>query len=591
MKVRIDPAGRSGFDRERQFLWIAVALLVAAILFPAPGHAREVLVVSGVVLIDAEAVDGAQDARVNIQIVDGKLDLISADPIPADDAMVSYEADGGVVLGVLNLREPASFIVLEADPRADFAVLLDTASYISFAIQDGEVVRNRLRRRYREAVPAAETGPVRRAPTRAPVALPINYGRKHRWNAWDRKWTRGAFLAAGVIDRQNWVSQDTANNSQVGDLSDSSSGEVRGIRFGAVGTINFKKPWVYTLFGATNAYDRGFDPKEVDGVTWFDYRLDMPFTHWATLSVGKQKEPIAFERTMTLINQPMMERSASGDAMLPSRNFGLVFTGFSKNQRMTWGLGAFNRWFENEIAFGDSPTVVVARLTGLAYQSPSEDSLLHLGVGSRYSDAKLGIRYVTTPEINNSPVFVDTGEFPADDAWTWNVESSFRSGRLWLIGEFTQSRVFAPSAGDPVFNGYYVAGAWALTGEVREYDGRYGILRSMPVARPVDRGGFGALEVTARWSTLDLTDGAIEGGDLQVASAGLNWWLTASASLSMNYRHVILDRMGEIGHADSELSFDPRNPTRFRWSDGSRPSRDACCLLSPAGCSDDPRRT
>ena len=72
MKVRIDPAGRSGFDRERQFLWIAVALLVAAILFPAPGHAREVLVVSGVVLIDAEAVDGAQDARVNIQIVDGK---------------------------------------------------------------------------------------------------------------------------------------------------------------------------------------------------------------------------------------------------------------------------------------------------------------------------------------------------------------------------------------------------------------------------------------------------------------------------------------------------------------------------------------
>jgi hypothetical protein len=39
-----------------------------------------------------------------------------------------------------------------------------------------------------------------------------------------------------------------------------------------------------------------------------------------------------------------------------------------------------------------------------------------------------------------------------------------------------------------------------------------------------------------------------------VASAGLNWWLTASASLSMNYRHVILDRMGEIGHADSVTS-------------------------------------
>jgi phosphate-selective porin len=76
----------------------------------------------------------------------------------------------------------------------------------------------------------------------------------------------------------------------------------------------------------------------------------------------------------------------------------------------------------------------------------------------------------------------------------------------------------------------------------------------MPISRPVDRGGFGGVELTARWSALDLTDGAIAGGELKVASVGVNWWLTSSASLNINYRHVILDRFDEVGHADSITS-------------------------------------
>jgi phosphate-selective porin OprO/OprP len=67
----------------------------------------------------------------------------------------------------------------------------------------------------------------------------------------------------------------------------------------------------------------------------------------------------------------------------------------------------------------------------------------------------------------------------------------------------------------------------------------------------VDRGGWGAWELALRWSDLNLSDGAIEGGRVQIVSAGVNWWLLPSASVNINYRHVILDRFDETGHSDS----------------------------------------
>ena len=41
-------------------------------------------------------------------------------------------------------------------------------------------------------------------------------------------------------------------------------------------------------------------------------------------------------------------------------------------------------------------------------------------------------------------------------------------------------------------------------------------------------------------STIDLTDGGLTGGEMDVWSAGLNWWLASSAQVSANYRIVRL---------------------------------------------------
>jgi len=71
----------------------------------------------------------------------------------------------------------------------------------------------------------------------------------------------------------------------------------------------------------------------------------------------------------------------------------------------------------------------------------------------------------------------------------------------------------------------------------------------VPAARPVDAGGWGSLELTARYSTLDLEDGSVRGDTMDVYSLGLNRWLTPLTELSMDYRYISLDRDGTTWHS------------------------------------------
>jgi phosphate-selective porin OprO/OprP len=332
----------------------------------------------------------------------------------------------------------------------------------------------------------------------------------------------------------------------VGDLDDSDGGEVRALRFGVVGTLNFPQPWVYTVFAATNGFTKGFDTDDDDDLTLFDWRLDIPFFAETTISLGKQKEPISLERSMGMIYLPMQERSAVSDAMLPSRNIGILLSGMAFNQRMTWAGGAFNNWLDPDSSgsFSENASQFIGRVTGLPFISEDESNLLHLGFGLRYTNAEKGLFYSTEPEFDQSPSFVNTGAFAAKSSLTYNFEASWRKGPFWLLGEYVYNDVNAPDQGNPNFTGYFVAGTWALTGEMRTYNHRSGTFSPLPVAQSVYQGGWGAWEVGARWSNVDLTDGRVKGGEMQIASVGLNWWLTSFFKVDFNYRWIMLDRFG-----------------------------------------------
>ena len=463
---------------------------------------------------------------------------------PGDTAV---DSNGGFLFGQIALGSRPSFVILDADPRENVDVLLDTKTYARFSVREGVIVKNELPAM---AVLSAELEPKPRlwkAYTPPPIAVPIRYYDSRKWNKFETKPISGLFIGALMLDRQFWLSQDSSSESQVGDLSDFEGGEIRALRFGVVGTLNFKRPWRYTVFAATHTFDKGFDVDRNDEFTWFDYRLDIPLSANLMLSVGKQKEPISMERLASLAHLPMQERSAIADAVMPARNHGITLSGTAASDNVSWAFGAFNNWVDSGESFSDTSSVLVGRGTWAPAFLQSDSNLLHVGLGLRRSDAKQPLRARSEPEFDNAPLYVDTGPLSADDQMTYNLEAYWRNGPYMLGFEYIGTDVNAPQLGDPFFSGYHLTGSWAVTGEMRGYRKRSGTFDPLPVARPVNQGGWGAVELAFRYSNTDLTDGTVDGGDMDIYSLGVNWWFTRSAHLALNYRYINLDRFGTQG--------------------------------------------
>jgi phosphate-selective porin OprO/OprP len=507
----------------------------------------DTIVINDVTVFDSENVEN--DVVVNIRIQDGKLEIVTKDPIPGEDDVTRVNAAKGVLIGQLHAGDPPSFLIMDTDPREDFAIMLDTANHAVFAVHKGQIVRNNL-------LPAIEPEPKEwskgrgwLAYTPPPLALPVGYTENTKFNKFETKYINGLFVAAVVLDRMIWTGQDDGSRSQVGDLGEFEGGEIRGLRFGLLGTLNFEKPWVYTFAAATNAFDKGYDTDTSEDIAVFDYRLDIPIFPATTLSIGKQKEPMSMERLANMIYLPFSERTSVSDALMPSRNVGVVVNGMALGRRMSWAAGAFNDWLDTGDSFSDGANQFVGRVTGLPFISEDEGSLVHLGFGMRYTDAREGLRFLTEPEFNKSPVFVDTGRFEANNALTYDLELSLRKGPFWFGSEFVRTNVDAPARGNPTFGGYHLSASWILTGEMRPYNRTNGLLGRIPIAKPTSSGGWGAWELGVRWSEIDLTDQAIDGGEMDVLSFALGWWLTPKLSLNTNYRLIELDRDGVTGRS------------------------------------------
>jgi len=533
----------------------AILLLGTALLvISGPLRAEETGEAASLLIRNSTLVDPAgkvADRIVSMLIREGRLEIITEDPVPAAEALAVLDAKGGFIIGNLEIGAPPNFMILSADPRADFQVLLDTKTYASFAVHEGEVVKNRLPT---VAEPVPEETPRRAgwlAYTPPPLMVPLNYRDTSKWNRFETKYVSGIFTAGLFLDRMNWLSQQDSSEGQVGDVYAFEGGEIRGLRFGLVGTLNvFEQPWVYTIFGATNAFDKGFNEEGLDDLSLFDWRLDVPFLKSSVLSIGKQKEPISGERVQSMLFNQMQERSAVADALMPARNVGIVWNGGNPERYMSWGMGIFNDWIDASQDFDESATQYVGRLTWAPLRNADDSSIVHLGVGYRYSDAKEGFRFRTEPEFNNSPTFVDTGfgsetgVLPAERLDTYNLELAWRWGPLWLASEYTRTDVDNPELGNPSFDGYWVGASWALTGEMRSYNRKSGTFGGLPVSQSVYHGGKGTWELTGRWSSIDLTDGAVQGGEMDIASLGLNWWLTPFFGVNANYRYIWHSRSG-----------------------------------------------
>jgi phosphate-selective porin OprO/OprP len=348
-----------------------------------------------------------------------------------------------------------------------------------------------------------------------------------------------------LIDYSGFA-QDSASISQVGKQDD--RWQARELRLSLHGTIGSAYKVSYLI---TASYNGDADPGT--RLSLVDASLSFPIGGPATqLALGKTKETFDYEVVNSFPNLPQQERILN--PFFVTRNVGAKISQVFANHRMTASVGLFNDWWMEGNSIHHNGTDSSARLTGLVWDKPDSNRYFHLGLAGRYvgGDGNT-LRYKGRPESNVADNYVDTGELPADHAWQLGAEALWNEGPFSLLAEYNRAWVDSPAIGNPQFYGYYILASWVITGESRRYDRTVGYAR-----RVMPKGRWGAPELVARFSHVDLDDGTVHGGKFDKTYVGINWWATRRLKLGFGWGHTWLDRFGKTGVTDSFL-------TRFQW--------------------------
>jgi phosphate-selective porin OprO and OprP len=192
---------------------------------------------------------------------------------------------------------------------------------------------------------------------------------------------------------------------------------------------------------------------------------------------------------------------------------------------------------------------VLARAAGLVIKT--DNAALHLGISgawlNRVPSSGGGVHAIDLsdqPElqIDNVPPSLSTSSIAAQSALIGGPEVGLGWDRLWLQSEWYGIRVErAPSsAGSLSFSGWYAQAAYTLIGKPRQYRPS---VAAWGGPSPVEKfnpasGSWGAIEVGARFSTVNLNDQGVRGGQQRVWSAVINWYPAEPLRFSLEYGHA-----------------------------------------------------
>jgi hypothetical protein len=162
--------------------------------------------------------------------------------------------------------------------------------------------------------------------------------------------------------------------------------------------------------------------------------------------------------------------------------------------KFVYNIGFFKDTRSQDESFNKNDKQTVVRGVWLPLAG-TDRGVLHIALQARHALADDGfLQYRSKPESFQAQSYaIDTGEFAADHANTYGVETYYRPGPLMFGMEYVVNKVKAPESGDPFFHGGEVLAAYLLTGETRPYNGRGGYFERVSPARPLFGGGYGAL--------------------------------------------------------------------------------------------------
>jgi phosphate-selective porin OprO/OprP len=357
----------------------------------------------------------------------------------------------------------------------------------------------------------------------------------------------------GVPNRENTAARDFSDGFVT-----------RRARIGVEGTIasSFSYKFLAELGGSGTE-----GPTRIND-TWIAYSGFAPFTiqlgafaPLANMDDSTSAEDIAF---MERASAAELSRSLAG----ADGRLGIAV----KTSRARWmsSLALTTRTVNDAEVF-DSQASAVGRVGFLL--ATDEDYNVHLGASGTYvfslADQGEGttprhpVRFRDRPEVRVDGVrLIDSGSIDADHVSVIGSEIGANWKNFYLQGEhfwFDIMRPASSTAQDPHFAGYYLQGSWILTGESRRYNPVTGAFQApRPKASFSRNGGFGALELAARYSRMDLNfeEGlpgstalppSVRGGDQQVWTLGINWYPNPNVKLMLDYLLIDVSRLNPAG--------------------------------------------
>lgn len=139
------------------------------------------------------------------------------------------------------------------------------------------------------------------------------------------------------------------------------------------------------------------------------------------------------------------------------------------------------------------------------------------------------------------------GHFPFSDPVA-GFENDHCRHRDWRNDQRISTNIERNVGSSLSFDGHYVQVGWIVTGERYRYGDASGVFRG-----PEPRSRWGAVELAARVSALDLTEAGLVGGEAQNMTAGLNWHVGSNVRFLVNYVHSEVDAVNPLDDRDVDV--------------------------------------
>jgi len=312
----------------------------------------------------------------------------------------------------------------------------------------------------------------------------------------------------------------------------------------------------------------------------FDAYWDGKFAPQFTVRAGKFKPPIGLERLQSATDIMFAERGLPTN-LVPSRDIGLQIGGDISEGLFAYQVGVFNG--VPDLANGGDDLSDAKDFAARVFVQPFKSgSFRPFGVGiaastgfERGSITSTGLPSYRTPGQQTLFRYNTSTATPANNVYADGKRTRiapqgyFYTGPFGVLGEYVISRNEVNRAGaiaNLEHTAWQASGSFFLTGEKNSF-------RSPMPKRPFDlkEGGFGAIELVARYGELALDEAAFPTyatittsvQKARAAGVGINWHFTRAVKVSLDYERSTFTGGAADGDREPENALIGRFQTSF----------------------------